>query len=314
MSFVWQIYFNLAVGAFGTATNIINISVLINPKLKDTSYRYMLIKAISDIIYLILSVSYNSINSCSNCTSSYISNAYSIAAGIYIMPSLAIFSTLIEIILSVYIFSILANRDWFTKRIFWITVVLAAFISSVFYISKPFALNVAYNPTLDSFYMTYSSFSLTQTYQILTILQYAVRIVLCVGILNVLNIVNAVKFRKRFSNRLGVFNSPSQTGAGLGTGSGSKVLLTSMDTRNSKSVKNITKMAIVSAFFKIFLEMPYFICVIIDLTGFKNPSFVAFHYLSAGLVFLSPSLIFLVYYLFNKNYRNILNGYLRLKF
>jgi hypothetical protein len=308
MAFVgykWQTYFSLSAGVLGTATNLINISVLINPKLKDTSYKYMLTKSIVDIIYLILSIPYQAVNYCYNCPHSitYSANIYNILIGIYLMPCLAIFSILIEIILSVYIYSMLVNRHWFTKWRFWRSIFVSAIIGLVFYISRLFAFNIVYRSKFQGFYSVYSTFGQSQTYQILTILQYAVRIVLGVGILTSINAVNAVKFRKRFSHRLVGYCFPSQTGGGF-----------SGLNKDSRSIKNITKMAIVSAFFKVFLEMPYSTCVIINLAGVVNSDFVTFYYITGGLLYLSPSLDFLVYYLFNKNYRNILNGYLRLKF
>ena len=314
MSFFWQAYFNVAIGVFGTVTNLVNISVLINPKLRDMSYRYMLIKSIIDIVYLILSIPYQVVNICYTCPSLYSISAYSIVAGIYLMPCLAVFSILIGISLSVYIYSLLANRRWFTIWVFWLTVVLSASIAFIFYLSRPFAYDIVYKSSLQGFFLVSSKFGLSQAYQILSIIQYAVRILSGVGILTIINIINVVKFRNRFSHRLIGFNSPSQTGAGVGTGSGSKVLLTGLKTRNLKSVKNITQMVIVSAFIKVFLEMPYSVCVIISLIGFSDPSFFSFYYITGGLLYLSPSLDILVYYLFNKNYRNILNGYLRLQF
>ena len=94
----------------------------------------------------------------------------------------------------------------------------------------------------------------------------------------------------------------------------STVADTNKNSQDNKSVRNITKMVIVSVFFKIFLEMPYSVCVILNLFGVDNILFLHIINFAYGLLFLSPSLNLFVYYFFNKNFSNILNDYFKLKF
>ena len=311
--YLWPSYLALTTTSLGTVTNLINISVLINPKLKDMSYKYMLTKSIINFIYLGFSVPYQAVNFCFICPYSitYAANVYNIVIGIYFTPCLAIFSILIDIILSVYIFSLLVNRNWFTKWRFWLSIVISGFIGLVFYTSRLFAYDIAYYPPLKAYFSVSSAFSASQTYQALTTTQYAVRIVLGVVVLTTLNVINVIKFRERYaSRRIGMITKAASLNVPIHTSNNA----VDSDGSKRKSVKNITKMVVFSAFLKVFIETPYSVCLILRLAGISTNVFTVVFTVSGGLIYLSPASDFLVYYFFNNNYRNILNGYLRLKF
>jgi hypothetical protein len=317
--YLWPTYFAIATGSLGTVTNLINISVLINPKLKDTSYNYMLAKSIVNFLYLAFSIPYQTVNFCFICPYSitYAANVYNIAIGIYLMPCLAMFSIFLSIILSVYIFSILINRNWFTKWRFWLSVVISGIISLVFYISRLFSYDIVFYRPLKGYFSVNSAFSATVAYSALTMTQYAVRIVLGVVVLTALNVVNVIKFRKRFnSRRIGLFTKTASLTVPFSAAAAETLTIASEsgDVERKSAVKNITKMTVSSAFFKVFFETPYSVCLIVRQAGVSSLGFLLFYNVTGGLIYLSPALDFLVYYFYNNNYRKILNGYFRLQF
>lgn len=292
----WITYIGIWLLGFGTLTNLINISVFANPKLTDLSYKYMLAKSIANFLYLAFTFANQLMNYCSICPwgTSYSAAVYNMTIGLYVLSCICIFRALVENLLSIYTYSILTHRTWFTRSTFkwniFISLVLAAFI----YASKPF--NFYIGSTKDTFYVGYTNFALSKANQIISYAQSLIRLVLSVVSLTAVNLLNVVQFTQKYQRRH----------SSLG------VLVLRHRTANNyelRSMRNIIKMVLISTFFKVFLEAP--ICISLILI-FYSTNLTTMLYLSADLFFLSMSFDFLVYYLFNKHYRNVILAYLRL--
>ena len=200
--FTWQTYCSLVICLFGVLTNLINISVLSNSKLKDPSYSYLLAKSVVDFIYLSLAFVNQIVNYCFECTWSqtYLVNLYGLAIGVYLMPCLVIFRLLIENIVSVYIYLILSNRVRLINRVSYKLAIFLSFTLSVlFYAQRPFSVYIASNDDL-VYYYKYTEFRLSRAYRIISIIQSLIRISLAVILLSIVNILNLVRFKKRFKS------------------------------------------------------------------------------------------------------------------
>ncbi len=82
-----------AICIFGFLTNLTNIAVLLNPKMKDISFKYILATSISDLIYydLILE-SYSFFVLCTDCPlhNTYFTQFYDFIVFHYIIPCMVI--------------------------------------------------------------------------------------------------------------------------------------------------------------------------------------------------------------------------------
>lgn len=202
--FTWQTYCSLVICLFGVLTNLINISVLSNSKLKDPSYSYLLAKSVIDLIYLSLAFVNQIVNYCFECawSQTYWANLYGFAIGVYLMPCLVIFRLLIENIVSVYIYLILSNRIRLINRVSYKLAIFLSFTFSVlFYAQRPFSVYIASNDDL-VYYYKYTDFGLSRAYRIISISQSLVRISLSVILLTIVNILNLIRFKKRFKSGL----------------------------------------------------------------------------------------------------------------
>lgn len=202
--FTWQTYCSLVICLFGVLTNLINILVLSNSKLKDPSYSYLLAKSVIDLIYLSLAFVNQIVNYCFECawSQTYWTNLYGLAIGVYLMPCLIIFRLLIENIVSVYIYLILSNRIRLINRVSYkLTIFLSFTFSVLFYAQRPFSVYIASNDDF-VYYYKYTDFGLSRTYRIISIIQSLVRISLSVILLTIVNILNLIRFKRRFKSGL----------------------------------------------------------------------------------------------------------------
>jgi hypothetical protein len=306
----------ISICALGTFTNIINVLVFINPKLKDLIYKYMLVKSLSNLAYLALSFANQFLNACVLCswTVTYWANVYYFVSGLYIQSCLIVFRVLIEIVISIHIYSILINRVWLNKVSYKLICIILLIVSLVYYAQKPFACLITLIPNTTFYYVAYSQFGLTRTNYVINIVQGVVRVFLTVVVLTILNAINVNKFRQRVKiqnvNVNVSLNQPSQSSL---TKQSNKNLAPN-DDHKTRGYKNVTKMVVVSTFFKAFFETPVSIAVMVIFSGFSSPAFNDFYLCSVVFVYVSPSVDVVIYYLFNTHYRSILNGYFRLQF
>lgn len=303
----------MSICAFGTFTNIINVLVFVNPKLKELTYKYMLIKSLSNLAYLALSFANQFLNACVLCSwaVTYWANVYNLVSGLYMQSCLIVFRVLIEIVISIHIYSMLVNRLWLNKFSYKLICIILLAISLVYYAQKPFACLITLIPNTTVYYVAYSEFGLTRANYIINIAQGVVRVFLTVVVLTILNVLNVNKFRQRvkIQNVNISLNQPSQTSL---TKQSNKNLAQN-DDHKTRGYRNVTKMVVVSTFFKAFFETPVSIAVMMIFSGFSSPAFNTFYLCSVVFVYLSPAFDIVIYYLFNTHYRSILNGYLRLQ-
>ena len=296
--YAWITYIGIWLLGFGTLTNLINISVFANPKLTDLSYKYMLAKSIANFLYLAFTFANQLMNYCTVCpwSTSYSAAVYNMTIGFYVLSCICIFRVLVENLLSIYTYSIITHRIWFTRSTFKWSILISLVLAALIYASKPFNFYIGSTKEPTTYYVGFNNFALSKANRIITYVQSLIRLILSVVSLTALNLLNVVEFTQRYQRRH----------SSLGV-----LVLRHRATKNDelRSMRNIIKMVLISTFLKVFLEAPVCISLILLL---YSTDFTRMFYLSADLFFLSSSFDFLVYYLFNKHYRNVLLAYLRL--
>ena len=101
----WGFLLIPAICIFGFVTNLLNIAVLLNPKMKDISFKYILATSLSDLLYLTLS-GYSFVELCSDCplNNSYFTQIYIIFIDSFFTSCLAIFCIFVDIFLSLILY------------------------------------------------------------------------------------------------------------------------------------------------------------------------------------------------------------------
>ena len=205
----WQYLILPQINAFGVITNVLNVIVFLNPKLEDPTFKYMLATSLNDILYLVLT-SWNIFKYCSECPlySSFITQVYLIYLNDYFTSSLALFNILVDIVISFQRYMILINKSYCLNLSYkWILFILMA-ISLTYYFPLLFfkdiliISNTTMSNTSDEFVVKYAAtknkLGVSDVGRILPIVMTVGRIFLGVGVLTVINVLNAYEFRKRF--------------------------------------------------------------------------------------------------------------------
>jgi hypothetical protein len=198
-----------AINIFGCITNLVNIAVLINPKMKDISFKYILVTCICDLLFLMLGTyTFNTL--CADCPlyHTYLTQFDDLFIVRYINTSLTIFIILIDIIVSLIRYSVLKNKTSLLSFNFYLVAGVLFLISFLIYSPllffkeiKPIQRN---NNTEYIQVKTPLGLSLFGTITSITV--QSTRGILAMFVLTSINVLNSIEFRKRYSNR---FKNPS---------------------------------------------------------------------------------------------------------
>ena len=203
MSLSWYMYLNPIISSFGAISNLINVIIFLNPKLKNQTYRLMLIISIANFFYLFF-CAFQIISDCGDCiiSKSYLSKLYDLCIGDYLSSCLAIFIIFIEITISVKRYMILSNSLRFqTIPINFIIIILFS-ISILFYLPVLYLKNVqeinANSTTNEMVYkLIPSEFGKSSFGKSIPIILASIRLFLATIVMSTLNILTTIKFRKR---------------------------------------------------------------------------------------------------------------------
>jgi hypothetical protein len=186
-------------------TNSIDISVFLNSRLKEASYRFMLSTSITNVFYLLLAFPDIYLSDCLDLKSSqtYFAAFFQIAIDTYLTSCLAIFRILVDVTLSLHTFRILINKNWFDQISNKHVLVILFATSLLYFAQEPFAyaiLEVVNGPnnTNHVHLALPNDFGNSLTYKWISILQYSNRIFMAVVVLTIVNVLNVFEFKKRF--------------------------------------------------------------------------------------------------------------------
>ncbi len=191
---------------FGFLTNLVNIIVLVNPKMKDVSFKYLLAISISDLIYLGFE-GYSLIDICSDCPlhTSYFTQIFIIFIDGYLTSCLAIFCILTDIFLSLIRYSTLKNKIYLQSLNYYLVIGFLFALALIYYLPVLFFYEIIpiSNNTETTDYLTITNSLGSSLFgKITPIILSTIRIILAMFILTGINIMNAIEFKKRFSNRV----------------------------------------------------------------------------------------------------------------
>lgn len=215
------VYMRLIEFPFGMITNFINICVFLNPKLKDTSYTYMLTISITNFFYQsFLFVSYVFM-SIPITQSTYFVNLYSIVVPQYLTVCLAIFRIIVEITLSLHTYCILINKNWMNRIPSKVLLPIFFLVSLLVYAQLPFTSAIG-SSTDQNGIVTYfqqpTDFGISALAKTIGVINTLLRILLAVLVLTIVNVLNVIEFRKRFnSKRVGMVGAMTTTQPQIGT-------------------------------------------------------------------------------------------------
>jgi hypothetical protein len=193
------------IAACGMLTNLVNISVFLNPKLKEKSYSYMLATSVSNFFYLsLLFVAHMFIFCLCSVGESYFAAVYVIIIVDYLTSSLAVFRICVEIMLTFHTYCILAYKKRIESISHRLIIVTLFLLSLVYYSPVLFLKNinenihpdgsVTYSPDLNPFGQSLAS-------QVIIVTLQAIRLILENVVLAFMNFLTIIKFRQRFLQR-----------------------------------------------------------------------------------------------------------------
>ena len=200
----WDLWLRVFVAFFGILANLLNIAVLMNRKLKDITYKYMLVNAFANVIYLSLSLSSVFYYYCTICPSSqtYLAGIFSISLTFYVFDSLKLLHVLLEIAISTRIYLILVNNSWFNRISYKLVMFALVLISLVFFLQEPFSYEIVDMGRslngMEIYEVNANRFGSSVIGLTMVLVQFSVRIFLAVFVLSFVNVLNVVEFRKRY--------------------------------------------------------------------------------------------------------------------
>ena len=211
---------------FGFLTNLINIIVLLNPKMKDISFKYLLAISISDLSYLFL-CSYAFVYICPDCPlgNTYFTQIAVIYSSNYLTSVLAIFNIFLAIYLSLIRYSILKNKKYFQSLNIYLVIASLFFISLIYYSPVLFFskiipiiqqninnnnITVIENNDYIEYKVIKTSVGASLYGKVTPIILSVIRLILAILIETSINIMNVIEFRKRYSNRF--LRQPAEIG------------------------------------------------------------------------------------------------------
>ena len=194
---------------FGLITNLINIAIILHPKISNISFKYFLAISISDLLYLGL-ISYSFIVQCTDCPlhSSYFTQFYDFIIFHYICSSLAIFGILVDITLSLIRYSILIKKKYLQSFSYHRILAFLLLISFVYYMPLLFFKQITPIQKLNNntstigsegYILVRNTLGLSLFGTIIPIVLSSLRIFLVLVVLTTVNTLISIEYKKKHS-------------------------------------------------------------------------------------------------------------------
>lgn len=208
----WYYLIISIINALGFILNCLNISVFLNPKMKNITFKYMLNTSIADVIYLGC-LSYNVMKYCTACPlyNTYYTQFYIAYENDYFTSCLAIFVIMTDIVISIERYLILKKMSFLRKISYkWITSILLL-VSFIYYLPIIFfrdIITIKTNTTsLNTTFIQISYIAVKNTLglsnfgRVMPIVLTVVRLFLGIVLLTVINSFNTYELRKRILSK-----------------------------------------------------------------------------------------------------------------
>lgn len=204
--FTWPTLSRAIVCAFAILTCFINITVFVHPKLKDPSYKYMLVISISNFFYTLFQFIYTITSTCLTCATlnSYFVSFFLTYFIIYAAGVLSFFRITVECAVALNTYCILTNRNRLTRISYKLTLPILFLIAASLYSVIPIGINIGsfvINGNAQYTIMP-NSFFFSSFYSIWSIFVNSLPLFLIVTVVTTLNVLNVIAFRKRYRTRI----------------------------------------------------------------------------------------------------------------
>ena len=198
LEFDWSLDIRAFVSAVGIFTNLINILVFMNSKLKDHCYKILLVKSVTNCAYSLFTFLAVFLSFCDNCAPkySYFGVVYTIWMNFFLLSSFAMLRIFLEVLLSVRTLLILNKMKWFGRYKIYIVFVILAVLSIGINAYKPF--KYGFIKLGNNFILVYTDFGISKLNTIFTLCQSITRAFFASIVLTVINFFNIRKFRRLF--------------------------------------------------------------------------------------------------------------------
>jgi hypothetical protein len=300
---------------FGMFSNIISVIILTNSKIRNYStFKYMLATSISNFFYLLLimpSTLENCSTYCSFILKTYWFNFLRLYLFIYLTSCLAIFSILVDIVLSLKYYQIITNKLYEdnvspVKRIIF----LLTIISILYYLPAVF-LNSIENCQNNQREEQYEIANKDLNFSIEMIL-HTIRLILVFVILTVINILNCIKYNELTKNKILIKNNRIRA-ISVVPSTSNQIPSQPVDVKLvniTKKKKKLILMVIVKSGISFLGLIPLTIFMALrNAQNYDDGSILGLVLYS--LLLISNSLNLFVYYWFNSLFKSVLKSYFK---
>lgn len=208
--FKWSTMLNGSIYILGTLFNLICILVFIHPKLKDSTYRFMLANSVAEFCYTLICafIMYMYCGPmCSQNTTSLAAQIYFVWFIEYFTSCLAIYCILIEIYISIKRYLLIINKRILERLSNGLVILVLGVISLIYYapilfIYKIESYQVVVNNQTQTYYTTMSSyFGQTEIGKLIPTILSSVRAILVTIVLLIINIVSSLAFKRHMEKK-----------------------------------------------------------------------------------------------------------------
>ncbi|CAF0703540.1 unnamed protein product [Brachionus calyciflorus] len=312
---------------FGILTNLINIIIFSNSKLKDPSYKFTLALSINSFINLIIGAFRIFISCgppCSKNRASIYGQIYLLFIDDFLTSSLNMNATLIEIYLSLQRLMLIMNRPVLQKVSAVIFVPILAAISVVIYIPIIFIKTIYPIESSNSSSVTYglriNDFGSSTFGKALPTALTLIRIILVIGVIFVVNLITSYKFKKYMDKKHSItnvkkvvpFSTSIKTSNEMKTNNEISLIGKKNFEKKNKNLNNselktrikITLMMLIKSFSFILGTVPFAVYYI--LTNYVDRATLLKMIITSVITMISSqALDFFIYFIFNNVFRSV---------
>jgi hypothetical protein len=313
--------FFLSTGILFALGHIPNIFVLSRAQLKDSSYKFMCINSINNLIYILISISYPILAAIfhfeiSNEKKSFLELLFFLIAIEYLNNCFALFNILMQLFLTIQRIFLLMNKPFFKNVFIW-KVTFAFYLFSFVFNSPLFSIQTIRqrteggknNQTVIEYYsLAPTSFGQTSFGRQVRPILISIRLLLICVVLSALNLFNYYLFKKYAQRKNNLLNKNQRNSSAVSANNSAD----KNKKRRNKTSNSIYVSLLVISIVMIGGTIPYTIFYTIKFVLILDFDWLFDFRIAAVYIYLIPHLphIFLLYFV-NPNYREVCTCYFK---
>lgn len=205
----WEEYFYSAICCMGAFTSLLNITIFLNPKLKDPIYKFYLTSSVIDLMYTVILANALFLSCGTVCDdlrgTNYSNKFYWLFFDDYLTSCFAINNIIIELFVSIQRIIVLSNQNCFRNLKPTIVLPIIACIALIYYSPVLFLKEIVTNESLfrnsTGFSLENTKFGNTTVGRIFPVVLASIRLLIASVVLFILNLFTLVKFRKHLNKK-----------------------------------------------------------------------------------------------------------------